>query len=201
MQHFPMAIASMLVSASPLMALCPASRDDARSGIEVVIDDGARMIVTRGDDGIVTEDWTYEDGFRLRIRAMHGVHPVEIAELDDAGLVVPGTEETTIYAEPFPPEPVLGAEWSSSARILYGQEDGGEIFHASIARAEGVLSIGACSYGTVTVTQRITDGGEVRMEEVDFLPDLGVAILRATGSGLADGLLLLSPVEISQAAP
>ncbi|MFN3972627.1 MAG: hypothetical protein ACK4L4_14855 [Gemmobacter sp.] len=196
------AFAVSILGALPALAGdCPASRADAEAGIEVTMDEGSIVYLTRAPDGIVTEDWIYADGFRLRIRAVHGVHATEITELDQNGNPVPGTDEITTFDAPLPPEPELGDEWSTQARMRYGPDDGGEIVYASIARAAGELVIGPCRYASVTVTARITDGGEARLEEVDFLPALGVAILRATGGGLGEDLSVFAPVTIGPMAP
>lgn len=199
---FRFAALAALMAAPPAWALCPMSRADAAAGVQVTMDDASSVVITRApDDDMVTEDWTYADGFRLRLRAVHGVHAVEFAELDGDGTPVPGTDETTIFAEAVPPEPVAGQVWSTTARLMYGPDDGGEVIYNSVARAEGTLDIGACSYRRVTVTNRIGSGAEARIEELDFLPDLGLAILRVTSGGMGEDSTRLTPLTIAPGPP
>lgn len=191
----------LLLAAEVSAATCPAGRADAEAGLQFTMDDGSSMVITRGADGIVTEDWTYPDGYRERLRAVHGVHAIGFAELDGDSEVVPGTEEVTVFADPFPPEPVQGQVWSTTGRLQFGEEDGGEVRYNSVARGEGTLVIGPCSYRAVTVTNRIGNGLEARVEEVDFLPDLGVAILRVTSGGMGQDMVRHTPLTIAPGPP
>lgn len=202
---FRLAALAAFLAADPVAAACPASRADAEAGVLVTMDDGSTVLLTRGDDNVVTEDWTYPDGFRLRLRAVHGVHAIDFGELDGEGALVPGTEETTAFAAPLPPEPVPGQVWSSTGRLVYGPkdspEDGGDITYNSVVRGQGVLTIGPCAYAALTVTNRIGDSAGARLEEVDFLPDLGVAILRATAGGMGQDSTRMTPVSIAPGPP
>jgi hypothetical protein len=202
---FRLAALVTLLAADPVAATCPVSRADAEAGVLVTMDDGSTIVITRGAANTVSEDWTYPDGFRLRLRAVHGVHAIEFGEIDAEGAIVPGTEETTEFAGAMPPEPVPGQVWSTTGRVFYGpkdsREDGGEITYNSVVRAEGTLQIGACTYAALTVTNRIGDASGARLEEVDFLPDLGVAILRVTAGGLGQDRTTMTPVSIAPGPP
>jgi hypothetical protein len=198
---FRFAALAAVMAAAPAAASCPSSRADAEAGVQVTMDDDSSVVLTRAPDNMVTEDWTYADGYRSRLRAVHGVHAVEFGELDGDSGVVPGTDETTVFAELLPPEPVAGQVWSTTARLMFGTEDGGEIIYNSVARSEGTLVIGDCSYRAVTVMNRIGSGEDARIEELDFLPDLGLSILRVTSGGMGEDPTRLTPVTIAPGPP
>lgn len=176
------------------------SRQDAAKGVELTIDDDSRVRIVRQDGNMVVEDWTYPDGFLLRVSAIHGVHAVEIGEVDISGGLLPDTIELTTFDSPFPPEPQAVGEWKTQGREQVAGEGEVPITYTSSVTRLGELLIGSCRYRAVSVSNRIAGADETRIEEVDFLPELGIAVLRRVTAG--DGSVSdTTPLSIIRATP
>ncbi len=192
-----------LVLALPAAAAaqdCPATRAQAQAGLQFAIDDGSSLFIRRGADGVVTEEWSYPDGFRLRVTAVHGVHTLEIGEIAADGALVPGSVEVMSYAAPLPAEPPGVREWSTAGSERLAGNDPVEVAYTSTVTALGELAIGPCRYKAVSVANRIAGPDWSRIEEVDFLPALGVAILRSLAGGEEEPTLT-TPTAITLAGP
>lgn len=177
-------------------AQCPATRADAAAGLTVITDDGSTVVIRRGPDGLVTEDWTYDGGYRQRVLALHGVHAVQIGEIGPDDQLIAETVDTMTYDAPLPGEPPGVRDWSTPGGEQRAAGPVVPVSYTSSVTGLGELAIGGCGYKSVSISNRIEGGERPRTEVVDFLPALGIAVLRGF-TGEDGDLTVITPTAIS----
>ena len=172
-----------VLAAGQALAECPATREDAAQGIVVSWMDGSKGRIVRSEDGRVIHTRT-ADGYDWlnEFASIHGVYPVSFSDRPVDGTVEDGPGWLVTYSEEVWPEPVAGLAWTTLAKKAF-DFGAGEPFEAVLtvqAGEAGMLAIGSCLYESLTVDASVQDEGAtfVYRERLDYLPDLGIALLR-----------------------
>lgn len=169
--------------AVPLSALaCPDGPEAARAGVVVSYDDGSATSYRRDGDGFVTEITLFAEpeGEGYGVVALHGLYMVEEYDIlrgqPDASTRERQRFDLGLKALPLP-APGLG--WSGAAHVAFGPDP--EIpreVSLAIGSPERV-SYGGCGYESWPVLLRHRDAAEDYMLGLDYLPSLGIAVLRS----------------------
>ncbi len=182
---------------------CPDGAEAARSGIVISYDDGSVSTYRRGGDGIVTEITLYDDpdvdGYV--VVALHGLYVMEEYDLI-RGVPDSATHERQSFelALKALPAPAPGLSWTGAARVAIGAEPARpREVSLSVGAAERV-SYGGCGYDSWPVVLRHRDADEDYVLGLDYLPSMGIAVLRsfADFGGPADSY---TPLSIAPATP
>lgn len=184
----------------PAVALaCPDSLEDSEAGVVVRYDDGVIARLSRDADAMVTEDVRYassDDGYRTV--ALHGLFMIEDVDIED-GEAVAASQERQSFPEGLEllPDPETGLNWSGTVTVEIADLDPMERRISLGIGSRGEVMIGNCEYEAWPATLRYEDEGEQTVLGYDFLPALGIAILRSSADidGEAD---LYTPVAISR---
>jgi hypothetical protein len=178
---------------------CPATFADAVRGVTVDYADGSRAS-SRLDmaSGMVTEDWVPADGPGVRTVLDHGVHITRIEEIVKTDPPTAGA----IYSYQSPPPPVAegGQKWEVSYRmsdLFSGQTEGR--YQGTVGPAAEV-KIGNCSFQAYSVSAVMREPDFVNYLQMDFLPALGISILRGYGPSLTE-MTVTTPVGIRMTQP
>ncbi len=164
----------------PVAALACPDAGDMAEGVELTLEGGAVARLMPAGDGLVVDETVTEDGEGYRITALHGLWVVEEVEIE-GGLPDPDGAERLDWAgglESLPaPEP--GLEWSGVAEVsMDGLPPYARGVSVTIGAAETV-EYGDCSYESWPVrVANSEDIGDFALQ-YDYLPLLGVAVLRA----------------------
>jgi hypothetical protein len=188
------------VLAGPALAQdCPQTFADVVRGVTVDYADGARSAFRLDlGSGEVSEDWTPADGTGVRTILGHGLH---LLRVEDIVKVDPPTAGAS-YAYDSPPPPVEkpGQTWDIGYRmtdIFVGTVEGR---YAGTVGPMGEIRIGDCSYKGHGVSLALREPGFTNYLQVDYIPALGLSVLRGYGSSLAD-IAVATPVAIRVTKP
>ena len=181
-----LAMACMVAAnlAFPALADCPGADQAAAAGVIVGFDDGSTSHLRLLTDGMVEDLTWYEapggDGYR--VRALFGLYTVEDVGLE-GGLADEAGREIQTFAEPIGslPAPAPRLAWSGQARVVPGDD---EAFDREVSVAVGLpeqVNYGGCRYESLPAAVRHRDDLDDVIMRFDYLPALGVAVLRALG--------------------
>jgi hypothetical protein len=182
---------------------CPEGFEASAAGVAVRYDDGAVSTFRRDRDGVVTEINLFDDpdidGYG--VIAFHGIFVIEEYDLID-GAPDPDNHERQRFDVGLKalPAPAPGLSWTGTAQVVVGNADAfGREVNLSIGAAERV-SYGACSYESWPVVLRHRDIGDDYVIGMDYLPLLGIAVMRsfADFGSPADSY---TPVDIAPLTP
>jgi hypothetical protein len=195
--RFALSLACASLTAGAVVA-CPATLADADKGILVTYSNGSTAELRRDPDtGTVTELYIESDGFRTLNEIEKGIHLLSWAEADAAGAVVEGTSSTNIFEAAPPDELAPGTNWSVPYRIT-GALEGARGTYTGQVGVVARLEIGTCGYDILPVTLTLKDQDFTALVRLDYVPALGLSLLRATGE-LAGETTLLTPISIAAA--
>ncbi len=192
-----------LTFASAVSANCPTSLADTADGVHVIFSD-FHVRYDRQSDGMVIEEEFYSDsGDGVRFVSLHGAYVVESVDTR-FGAIIAGSNETTEYLDGLSALPLLapGQSWQgNTVRTHEGGDVNQETVMVDVAAAQ-TLSLGACSLSAwpVVVTTVNTAFNEVFVDELTYLPALGIAIYHG-GAGQGEAFTRDEPVAISTEPP
>lgn len=193
-------LAAALGLAPALALACPADFEDSAAGLIVRYEDGVTAHLTRDSDGMVTEEVRFapDSGDGYRVLALHGLFMVEDVDIEDGAELADSMERQS-----FPggvgalPEPEPGLVWSGEVTVAVGGEDSTrQVFLGLGSRSE--ITFGGCEYESWSATLRYSDDAGEEVLGYDYLPALGIALIRSSTDmdGAAD---LYTPLSISRA--
>lgn len=187
-----------LLTATPALADC-ATGADLSTGIRMIEGDGTTYILTAQSNGVVRQDAFYSDGYVSRNLLGHGVHVLQLADVED-GAMVPDSILNTAYpmavADMF--VPTSSSNWSAETTInafgyIYAETQSqtwGEAFD---------MTLGDCTYTALPGKIKYASDGLTIDEGVYYFPDLGVSFLHAYDDNESDPdqftLLTIEPAE------
>lgn len=179
------------LGAAAAFAACPGSLADSEVGIRIGLDYGAQSELVRSQEGIVREVQTVEgDSSIAEIEKVHGVYPLRVTNRrsSEADAFVNGYAVT--WDTENLPEPDAGLIWQSSAtRAFLDSPDEATPINFSVeVTGEGMLTIGECSYETLTIRTVMdeSDATFITEEELDYIPALGISLVRRNRTILRD---------------
>lgn len=198
---FPFSLSVACLGAFALAAPAGASEcpQSFGSGLIVVSDDGGEARLTMGANGLLQEVVTFPDGGDFRTESLSGVFILFWAEIDQNGNDIPDSVERWTPDVPLSDLPaiVTGANFSGQFSVAYGDGDTDVASVMMSVGAEVTRSFGACSYAVLPVTMRERfNEDEDYLTAFDYIPALGVALIRATGDWGRAPDLLLEPIAI-----
>lgn len=167
--------------AAPAVA-CPMGEAAARAGVTVTYDDGSVSHFRRAADGVVTEEALFDDpeidGYR--VRALYGLYVLEEYDLI-GGVADAVTRERLSFAGGLEalPQPAPGLAWQGVAEVTM---EGLVPFPREVTLrmgAAGTVEYGGCRYARWPAELRHRDEDEAYTLTLDYLPELGIAVLRA----------------------
>lgn len=165
---------------------CPSAPPAPGEVIRVEYASGDALLVALREDGLQISDFVeadFEDEIYREV-GLHGLHVVEMVLVDEEGAVIDRPEFVVFgdAAETLPaPEP--GLTWEGTAA---GSDMGGDtVWPRRISLAIGAeteVDYGGCTYAAWPVERETEtdypEGRERLAERLDYLPDLGIAVLR-----------------------
>jgi len=198
----PLACTLAAALAGPALANCPGPADAAGAGVVLTYDDGSTTRLRLLADGVV-EDLTWygdPDGDGYLVVALYGLYT-----LDDVGLVdgQPDEEvrEVQTFADPLKalPKPQPRLDWTGKARVVAGTSPAFDRDVSLVVGTPGRVEYGGCAYESFPATVRHRDFEADVVIRFDYLPALGIAVLRALGDHGGDEDSY-NPVSIGVAA-
>jgi hypothetical protein len=161
---------------------CPEGPEAARLGVAVSYEDGTVSTYRRGVDGIVNEVTLFDSaaGDGYGVVAFHGLYLIEEFDLVGGEKDLAGLER-----QAFPqglktlPAPAPGLEWTGAGEVAFGADPAiPREVSLSIGQPERV-AYGACTYDSWPALLRHRDASEDYSLGFDYLPALGIAVLRS----------------------
>jgi hypothetical protein len=189
-------LAAASMAAPAAAAECP---QEFGAGLIIVSDDGGTARLIRNAEGQLEEVVTFEDGGDFRTTSLNGILVTFYAEIDDSGADIADSVERITFDVPLDQMPTIapGMNWSSQFYNTYsdGETDAGTAF-VSVG-PELTRSYVECSYTVlpVTVRERFEADADYLMA-LDYIPALGLAVLRATGDWGSAPDVALVPTSI-----
>lgn len=175
-----------LLAATPSFADCPTGADLA-NGIRLVETDGIASIYTAQDGVTVEQIGKYPDGYTFRLMLAHGVHVLQLGDLEGGRLVPSSTTDTTYPGDVADlPVPTAGLEWDIITSITYG--DGTTIpeTQSQVWGEPFEWTVGACTYTTLRGSIDYISEDNTINEEVYFIPDLRISFLKSYADEFSD---------------
>lgn len=184
-------------SAFPAFAeTCPASTADAARGIVISYDDGgASRTVLDPATGDTVEIATFADGYAFRSDLALGLVTMRLVDLDTGGAEIADTVGVYAYTPARPESIVPGTQWSARYTYVNAAETIEGSFLLSVWAETGV-TIGGCTYRSYPVTTLGRDAEFTFLTQMDYLPDLGISILRGYGEPFSD-TAVIQPLTIA----
>ncbi|MEZ5797518.1 MAG: hypothetical protein R3D63_08705 [Paracoccaceae bacterium] len=191
----PVTLAVVLAGLPAAAQTCPTDVGDLAQGIVVTYEDGATSTFGPGEQpGTLSEIYREAGGVTYRNVLGQGLHLLNLSEIGPDGQYVPDTGFAYVYDAPLPAavEPLQG--WSVP---YHTQGAGGEWVgtYSGNAGPEVEIVIGDCRYPGLEVTLMQKDGDFSSMFQIDYLPGLGIGVLRAWGEPFGE-VTRLTPVSI-----
>lgn len=184
-------------------ATCPDGVEATRQGVVVTYDDGTVSSYRRGPDAMVDEVTLFEaggsDGYG--VVSFHGLYLVEEYDLVDGEKDLDEVERQSFAAGlKALPVPAPGLNWTGAAEVTFGVAAAiPREISLTIGLPEQVL-YGACSYESWPALLRHRDAVEDYRLGFDYLPALGIAVLRSYAEEGAPAESYV-PVAIAAAIP
>jgi hypothetical protein len=182
---------------------CPDGSEAARAGVAVSYDDGGVSTYRRGVDGMVEEVTLFDadgtDGYG--VLAFLGVYLLEEFDLVDGQKELTRLERQRFATElKALPAPAPGLEWSGTSEVVVGDAPAiPRDVSLRVGQPERV-DYGGCVYDSWPAVVRHHDANDDYLLGFDYLPTLGIAVLRSfTNAG--EGPQTYLPVGVAPASP
>jgi hypothetical protein len=176
---------------------CPDTLAAAANGILITYANGASAELTRDlTSGKVVERFYDGAEYRAVNDLDQGIHMLGWTGVDALGAVIQGSQGGYDFKTPLPTGIAPGQEWSVDYQTT-GRESNVSGTYVGKVAAEEKLLIGQCTYDVLPVTMSLTEEGFVSLVRADYIPALGLSILRAYGEPAGE-TTLLTPITIKE---
>ena len=176
----------MTLSGGAAFGLCPDGPEDAARGIVVTLEPGVILRVTAEVGGLVesvqSADFTAE---RYEFTSLHGILPIAFTMRRSLEADAYFSGYAITWAGESMPIPIPGLDWSGDGERQFRNADGDDTESAAIrfearVTAKSEVMIGNCRYDSLLVETLMdeSDATFTTEEVIDYLPTLGIAILR-----------------------
>jgi hypothetical protein len=175
---------------------CPATTADAARGIAVSYDDGSTShTVLDPATGDTVETFRYPDGFAFRNDLVLSLISVRLVDISADGTENPQAVSTYTYTPARPERLEPGTQWTASYRFVSATDAVEGQFLLSVW-AETSVTIGGCTFRAFPVTTLGRDAEFAFLSQIDYLPDLGISLIRGYGELFADAVSV-TPLTIA----
>ena len=201
MRRTLLALATAILTAGTAAAACPGPAEMMSGGVWIATKDTqTRYEMLPGE--IVAETSHFTDGTSYRVDAWRGVFLVADYDLKDGQPDVSTRTEYSYDPKDILPDPDTEGTWSGTVTVREPGKDPVEDTMSVNRGGRGTLSIGSCSYQsrTIVVTYDKADGSGW-IVQLHYLPELGIAVLAASGEAGKFYSEFFRPLSISATRP
>lgn len=192
---FP-AVLAVCAAAPAAAETCPATTADAARGIVVSYKDGSTShTVLDPATGDTVETFRYPDGFAFRNDLVLSLISVRLVDISADGTENAEATSTYTYTPARPESLGPGTQWTASYTFVSATDTIEGSFLLSVG-PETSLAIGTCTFRAFPVTTLGRDADFAFLSQIDYLPDLGISLIRGYGELFADAVSV-TPLTIA----